>query len=110
VAIQVTPEIETESDLEATMRDGTVLRADPGVLARLDPLYAAGRGYLVVIQDCRGRFGSDGDWAPLCHEAADGYDTVEWAARLPRSTGRVGMYGPSYLDVISDLQLAAGSR
>ena len=133
MAIQVTPEIETESDLEATMRDGTVLRADtyrpasggrwpvllartpygkqdPGVLARLDPLYAAGRGYLVVIQDCRGRFGSDGDWAPLCHETADGYDTVEWAARLPGSTGLVGMYGPSYLGYTQTAAISAHPR
>ncbi|HWG23262.1 CocE/NonD family hydrolase [Actinospica sp.] len=102
------------------MRDGAILRADvyrppgdgpwpvllvrtpygkqdPGVLARLNPVGAAGRGYLVVIQDCRGRFRSDGDWAPLVHESADGYDTVAWAARLPGSDGRVAMYGPSYL-------------
>ena len=107
-------------DLEATMRDGTVLRADlyrptgngpwpvllartpygkqdPGVLARLDPFGTARRGYLVVIQDCRGRFRSDGHWQPFVHEGEDGHDTVEWAAALPGSDGRVGMYGPSYL-------------
>jgi putative CocE/NonD family hydrolase len=130
VANQTSPEIETGFDLEATMRDGTVLRADsyrpasgcpwpvllartpygkqdPGVLARLDPLHVAGRGYLVVIQDCRGRFRSDGQWAPLTHEAADGYDTIEWAARLPGSDGRVGMYGPSYLGYTQRAALSA---
>jgi uncharacterized protein len=109
-----------ESGLEVPMRDGTVLRADAyrpvgagpwpvllartpygkqneGVLERLDPWGAARRGYLVVIQDCRGRFASDGVWEPLLHEGADGYDTIAWAASLPDSTGRVGMYGPSYL-------------
>jgi uncharacterized protein len=105
----------------APMRDGTVLRADvhrpphgsgpwpvllarcpygrrdPGVLARLAPAIAARRGWLVVIQDTRGRFGSDGGWEPLAHEYDDGHDTVRWAAALPGSDGRVAMYGPSYL-------------
>ncbi|MBR7837595.1 CocE/NonD family hydrolase, partial [Actinospica durhamensis] len=109
------------SEVEMTMRDGTVLRADvyrpttgdgpwpvllarspygrrdPGVLDRLDPRHAADRGFLVVIQDCRGRFGSGGDWTPLAHEGADGHDTVVCAARLPDADGRVAMYGPSYL-------------
>ncbi|MFC4035604.1 CocE/NonD family hydrolase [Streptomyces polygonati] len=108
-------------DGEAVMRDGTVLRADihrpptgsgpwpvllargpygkqdPGILARLAPSAAARRGYLVVIQDTRGRFASDGDWEPLVNEYDDGYDTVRWAAALPGADGRVAMYGPSYL-------------
>ena len=102
------------------MRDGIVLRADvyrpqgagpwpvllartpygkgdPGVLARLDPALALERGFLVVIQDVRGRFRSAGAWTPLANERTDGYDTVRWAARLPGSDGRVCMYGPSYL-------------
>lgn len=110
----------TPAGLEATMRDGTILRADayrppgagpwpvllartpygkrdPGVLARLDPLRTAARGHLVIVQDCRGRFRSDGDWTPLAHEGADGYDTIRWAAQLPGSNGRVCTYGPSYL-------------
>jgi hypothetical protein len=120
VANRTPREVETVFELEATMRDGTILRADayrpagtgpwpvllartpygkrdPGTLARLDPIRAAGRGFLVVVQDCRGRFRSGGEWTPLAHEAADGYDTVAWAAGLPGADGRVGMYGPSYL-------------
>ncbi|MEW1863517.1 CocE/NonD family hydrolase [Streptomyces sp. NPDC088194] len=105
----------------APMRDGTVLRADvyrppygrgpwpvllarcpygrrdPGILARLAPATAARRCWLVVLQDTRGRFGSDGAWEPLAHEYDDGHDTVRWAAGLPGSDGRVAMYGPSYL-------------
>ena len=114
------PEAVGVFELEATMRDGTILRSDgykpagsgpwpvllartpygrrdPGVLARLDPVRAAGRGYLVIVQDCRGRFESEGSWTPLAHESADGYDTIAWAARLPEADGRVAMYGPSYL-------------
>jgi putative CocE/NonD family hydrolase len=120
VADQTPLEIEIELDLGATMRDGTVLRADAyrptrggpwpvllartpygkqdaTVLARLDPFGAARRGYLVILQDCRGRFRSDGHWTPLADESTDGYDTIGWAAKLPGADGRVGMYGPSYL-------------
>lgn len=112
--------VHVECGLEATMRDGTILRADayrpagdgpwpvllartpygrqdPGVLSRLDPAGAAARGYLVLIQDCRGRFGSDGEWEPLAHEHTDGHDTVGWAAELAGSDGHVAVYGPSYL-------------
>ena len=56
------------------------------------------RGYVVVSQDCRARFDSEGDYYdPLFQEAHDGYDTVEWAARQPWSNGRVGATGQSYL-------------
>jgi putative CocE/NonD family hydrolase len=100
------------------MRDGTVLRADiyrstapgrfPVLLTRT--LYdkhsdgdvdfghkGAARGYVVINQDVRGRYTSDGEWYPFLHESDDGYDTVEWAAALPYSDGRVGMYGGSYV-------------
>jgi putative CocE/NonD family hydrolase len=58
--------------------------------------YFASHGYLVVVQDTRGRHGSEGVWHPFVYEAQDGYDAVEWAASLPRSNGRVGMFGQSY--------------
>lgn len=112
-------EILIEFDVPAEMRDGTVLRADvyrpggtgpwPVLLARLpygkptsmmgvvlDPLAAARRGFLVVIQDTRGRFASEGEWEPWSYEERDGYDTVRWAAALPGSNGSVGMIGGSY--------------
>ncbi|MBE3071427.1 MAG: CocE/NonD family hydrolase, partial [Acidobacteria bacterium] len=57
----------------------------------------AARGYVVVVQDTRGRFGSEGEFYPFRDEGADGYDTVEWAAAFPHSDGRVGMYGASYV-------------
>src|ERR687890_231712 len=101
-------------------RDGVALRADvyrpeePGrypVLVRRTPYgkrvndlaaefneahYFASHGYLVVVQDTRGRFSSDGEFYPLVYEAEDGYDAVEWAATLPGATGAVGMFGQSY--------------
>ena len=52
---------------------------------------AAAQGYVVVIQDVRGRYTSEGEWYPFKYESNDGYDTVEWAASLAGSDGRVGM-------------------
>jgi len=60
------------------------------------PSWYARHGYIVVIQDVRGRGTSDGDFRIFAQEFADGYDTVEWASHLPGSTGAVGMYGFSY--------------
>jgi putative CocE/NonD family hydrolase len=111
--------ISVEFNVPATMRDGTVLRANvyrpagedkwPVLLTRLpygkdlpiasttmDPVQAARRGYVVIVQDTRGRFASEGDWYPYRNEPLDGFDTIEWAARLPYSDGQVGMFGGSY--------------
>src|SRR5919202_944009 len=112
-------EIIVQKNVPAEMRDGTTLVADvyrpagsgeyPVLLTRvpygkhlptatgyLDAIKAAEHGYIVVIQDVRGRFGSEGEWNPSVNEFEDGYDTVEWAAKLPGSNGKVGMYGASY--------------
>lgn len=56
----------------------------------------AARGYIAVAQSVRGRYGSEGTFRFLASEDRDGYDAVEWAAALPGSNGRVGMYGASY--------------
>ena len=97
------------------MRDGVTLLADiyrpdvagkfPVLLLRTpydkqderdDGIFFAQHGYVVVLQDVRGRYASAGEWYPFRHEAADGYDSVEWAAALPYSNGKVGMFGGSY--------------
>ena len=114
--------VTVERDVPAMMRDGTVLRADvyrpdaPGkfpVLLQRTPYSKsrepheeqghrfAERGYVVVQQDVRGRHASDGEFLPGFYSAEhrdseDGYDTVEWAAALPWSTGKVGTFGGSY--------------
>ena len=111
-----------ERDVCAAMRDGTALHADiyrpdaPGrypALLQRTPYSKDGescveqgrrlaeRGYVVVQQDVRGRFRSDGEFMPGFYsadhrDAEDGYDTVEWAAALPWSNGRVGTFGGSY--------------
>jgi putative CocE/NonD family hydrolase len=54
-------------------------------------------GYVVVVQDTRGRYASEGVFTPVADEAADGADTVAWIAAQPWSDGAVGMFGESYM-------------
>lgn len=56
----------------------------------------AKRGYVVAIQDCRGRFESEGDYYIFVNEAEDGHDTVEWLAEQDYCDGQVGTIGTSY--------------
>lgn len=60
------------------------------------PVWFARQGYHVVIQDVRGRGGSEGDFYPFRHEGRDGAETIAWLRRHPASNGRIGMYGFSY--------------
>ncbi|MBV9305948.1 MAG: CocE/NonD family hydrolase, partial [Acidobacteriaceae bacterium] len=109
-------DVTVERNVKATMRDGVILRADvyrpkqegrfPVLLQRTPynkaggvdfGFRAAAAGYVVIIQDVRGRYTSEGEWYPFRYESADGYDTVEWAAALPYSNGKVGMWGGSYV-------------
>ncbi|HUF47344.1 MAG TPA: CocE/NonD family hydrolase [Vicinamibacterales bacterium] len=110
--------VRVDKNLAARMRDGVALRADvyrpdaPGrrpVLLQRTPYSKnagaaavegfralAARGYVVIVQDTRGRYTSDGVARPH-DEAEDGYDTIAWARSLPYADGRVGMWGGSYL-------------
>jgi putative CocE/NonD family hydrolase len=56
-------------------------------------------GYVVVMQDVRGRYGSEGTFSPLSHEAKDGDETLNWIAAQVWSDGKVGMTGGSYLGI-----------
>ncbi|GCE31497.1 X-Pro dipeptidyl-peptidase [Dictyobacter alpinus] len=62
----------------------------------LDLTRAIQAGYVVVIQDTRGTFASEGEFVPFRDEANDGVDTIAWIASQPWSTGQVGMFGVSY--------------
>jgi len=113
---QIPAPIKEEKNVAMKTRDGVTLHADiyrpaaegkyPVLLQRTpynkdSTAYfgrrAAARGYIVVIQDVRGRFTSEGEWYVFKHESEDGYDAVEWAAALPGSNGKVGMFGGSYV-------------
>jgi putative CocE/NonD family hydrolase len=67
----------------------------------------ATHGYVVIIQDVRGRYTSEGEWYPFRHESNDGYDAIEWAAALPSSNGKVGMMGGSYVGATQMLSAVA---
>ncbi len=58
--------------------------------------YAAA-GYIAVVQDCRGRFQSEGDFFPYANEGQDGYDAIEWLGKQAWCNGRIGMWGASYV-------------
>jgi uncharacterized protein len=121
-----------ETNVEARMRDGVVLRGDlyrpadgkryPALVQRtpynkeflpltglmLDPIRAAARGYCVLIQDVRARFASDGDaFFMYRDERRDGEDSVRWAAAQDWCDGRVGTYGLSYMGATAWLAAAA---
>ncbi|GLV55642.1 X-Pro dipeptidyl-peptidase [Dictyobacter sp. S3.2.2.5] len=53
-------------------------------------------GYVIVLQDVRGRYASEGEFRPFLFESSDGVDTVNWAAGQAWSTGHVGMFGASF--------------
>jgi putative CocE/NonD family hydrolase len=74
------------------------------------PSWYASNGYIVVIQDVRGRGSSEGRFRIFADDVRDGGETVAWAARLPGSNGRVGMYGFSYQGHTQLLALAAQPR
>lgn len=63
-----------------------------------DPYVFAARGYVVVVQDHRGRFESEGEFFPYPRtDGRDGYDTMDWIVAQPWATGKVGTIGCSYL-------------
>jgi uncharacterized protein len=66
-------------------------------------------GYVAITQDCRGRFGSEGQFVFYWGEGPDGFDTVEWIRRQPWSNRRVGMWGPSYMGSVQWLTAAEGT-
>jgi uncharacterized protein len=130
-------DVYVERDIKIPMRDGLELFADayrptedgqvapgkfPVVLIRtcynkdarlgiflFDPEYFAKRGYVVVIEDVRGRYKSPGHFYHGIYEGKDGYDTIEWIAKQPWSNGKIGMTGLSYLAAVQQAAAAMGT-
>jgi putative CocE/NonD family hydrolase len=113
-------EVVVEKDVKIAIRDGVRLAADlyrparggqpvsgrfPAVLtrtpydktgAKAEGQYYAARGYVVVANDVRGRYASEGTWRLIADDPQDGFEVVEWIARQEWSDGKVGTFGTSY--------------
>ena len=63
----------------------------------IDLLEMALKGYVCIVQDVRGRFGSEGQYETYTHEPDDGADTIAWIAEQSWCDGNVGMFGTSYM-------------
>lgn len=115
-----------EETVFTTMMDGARLEATvvlpaaggpfPAILIRTpygkhqhmkEARFWADSGYAVMVQDTRGKFGSNGEYIPFLNEFADGWATLDWITAQEWSDGRIGMYGSSYL---AFCQLVLASR
>ncbi|MEX2375366.1 MAG: CocE/NonD family hydrolase [Dehalococcoidia bacterium] len=119
ISSPLTSQLRIVHDLRVPMRDGVELALDlvrpdlggpfPAILMRTpyDKTVERGRreaqirrfaerGYIVALNDCRGRSNSDGEFFPYVNEHDDGFDTVEWIAAQSWCDGNVGMLGLSY--------------
>jgi putative CocE/NonD family hydrolase len=107
--------VRVDKNVKVPMRDGVVLATDiyypdgagpfPVLLSRTPynkdggaalAQFFAKNGYVAVIQDSRGLYGSDGKWSPYVDEGRDGYDTQEWIGQQKWCNGKIGMFGRSY--------------
>jgi putative CocE/NonD family hydrolase len=124
-------EVRMEHNVHVPMRDGVTLSTDiyfpeaqgsfPTLLVRTpydnntegaveEAKWYASRGYVVVTQDVRGKYDSDGHFYTYRHEADDGYDTDEWIGQQPWSNGKIGTLGGSYVGFTQLTQAIRGSR
>jgi len=119
-----------EKNVMASMRDGTQLAANifqpkqggpfPVILMRtpygkMDEKFGEAKrycaaGYAMVVQDCRGRGSSQGQWDPFRYDGDDGFDTQEWVGRQPWCNGHIGTSGGSYVGWTQWSAAPRGSR
>ena len=113
--------VAVERDVQVPMSDGTVLLADHylpitsrpaatvlvrcpygrgGPFGLLNAQLIAERGFHVLLQSCRGTFGSGGTFEPMRHEITDGQDTVAWLRNQNWFDGRLATFGASYLGFV----------
>ena len=123
--------IVTELNVPVPMRDGVKLSADiyrpdvdgqfPAILVRTPYSNNSGgavenakglaeRGYVVVVQDVRGRYDSEGVFYTFENEPNDGFDTDEWVGTQPWSNGKIGTQGGSYVGFTQMTQAIRGSQ
>lgn len=118
-----------EMDVKVTMRDGVrlstnIYRPDAegafpvllvrtpygnGVAGEKSRHYWAARGYVLIMQDTRGRYESEGVFYPAIYEAADGLDTQKWISEQPWCNGKIGTWGGSYVGMTQWMPALEGS-
>ncbi len=121
--------VKVEYNVLIPMRDGVGLSANiyrpdsqdqfPVLLLRtpynknveenVDEIKLARHGYVVVVQDVRGRHDSEGMFYPFLNEASDGFDSQRWCATKEWSNGIVGGIGRSYYGITQLLPAMHGS-
>lgn len=110
-----------ETNIMISMRDGVRLATDiyrpetegkfPVILVRTPygseykeyserGKFFVDQGYVFAVQDCRGKYDSEGNWYGKRRETDDGYDTITWLGTQSWSSGKVGMMGGSYLGIV----------
>ncbi|WP_144865413.1 CocE/NonD family hydrolase, partial [Hyella patelloides] len=87
---------DTQEELPILLMRQPYGKAIASTVVYAHPMWYAAQGYLVVIQDVRGRGTSEGEFKLFETEITDGIDTIDWVSQLPGSTGDIGMYGFSY--------------
>jgi len=123
--------VRTEANVRVPMRDGVTLATDiyrpdaegrfPAILVRTpynrataqsvpQARWFAQRGYVVLEQDVRGRWDSDGHFYAFKNEANDGFDTDEWIGKQPWFSGKLGTMGGSYVGYTQWAQAVRGSK
>jgi putative CocE/NonD family hydrolase len=123
--------VHREDNVRMPMRDGVTLATDifrpeadgkfPALLVRTpygratarsvtQSYWFAERGYVVLQQDVRGRYDSDGHFYAFKNEADDGFDTDEWIGKQPWFNGKLGTLGGSYYGYTQWVQAIRGSR
>jgi len=124
-------QVRQDANVRVPMRDGVTLAADifrpdapgkfPAILVRtpynrasestsIEARWFAARGYVVIEQDVRGRYDSDGVFYAFKNETNDGYDTDEWLGKQPWFDGNLGTMGGSYVGYVQWAQAVGGSR
>jgi len=78
-----------------SFRDITAADLKPKTRAEVAEYYVR-HGYVVIFQDCRGRYDSEGEFTKYLSEGADGFDACRWIVAQPWSDGRIGTMGLSY--------------
>jgi len=99
--------VKLSTDIYRPARNGALIEGRFPVLLERTPYrkdrgaadvaqYFVPRGYVVVVQDVRGRYQSEGRWRPIVDDPNDGFDTAAWIGAQAWSDGGIGTMGTSY--------------